>query len=393
MPLKVLFLSIEYPPETPDGIGSYVFETGRALTRRGHEVHVLSCLPGQASRDYRDGEIWVHRRDEGEPRGVRRLGRGERTAARLLHALACWREARALGVDFDVIETPDWMAEGLFFALARKPLLAQLHTPLAITSMYGVRRRNRDARVASFLERKTVEGARLVVSPSRLVADELSRQGWLKGKDVRIVRFSIDLERWGSGTPVGSTEPVVLYAARLEPLKAPEVLVEASALLAPELDGIRVLIAGRSASSRDGAPYGEWLANRIDELRAPCELLGQVPRAEVERLSSSARVFVLPSRYENLPFAGLEAMAAGRPVICTSNTGLAEILDGTGAGAVVPPGDAEALAAALRPYLADAKVAAAAGALARDLARSHCSPDVIAEERERCYLTVAGGEA
>jgi glycogen(starch) synthase len=82
-------------------------------------------------------------------------------------------------------------------------------------------------------------------------------------------------------------------------------------------------------------------------------------------------------------------MAAGRPVVCTSETGVAEILEGTVAGAIVPPDDPEALAAALAPYLSDASLAAEAGARARELVSMHCSPERIAEERERCYREVA----
>jgi glycogen synthase len=392
-PLRILFLSIEYPPETPDGIGSYVFEIAAALARRGHEVHVLSCLPGQAPRDYRDGDVWIHRRDEPRIRGLARLVRGRRTASRIRHAIACWREARRLGLHFDVVETPDWMAEGLIFALLRRPLVAHLHTPLAVTSRYGSRSPGRDVRWASFLERLTVERARLVTSPSSLLVSELSRLGWLRKSDVRIIRMPLDEERWRPEIEVSSTGPRVLFAGRLEPLKAPEVLVEAAARLGRELDGIEVLLAGRSISHRDGEPYGEWLAQRISELGAPCRLLGEVPRAEVARLASSSRAFVLPSRYENFPYAALEAMAGGRPVVCTSNTGLAEILDGSGAGAVVPPDDPDALANALGPYLADASLAAQSGAVGRELVRRICSPDRIAEERERCYLAVARGSA
>jgi glycogen(starch) synthase len=94
---------------------------------------------------------------------------------------------------------------------------------------------------------------------------------------------------------------------------------------------------------------------------------------------------VIASRWENFPMVGLEALAAGRPVICTDRVGLAEILTGTGAGTVVPTGDHEALALALRPYLADAGAAAAAGERGRRLVRELCAPDEIAAERERCY--------
>jgi Starch synthase catalytic domain len=49
--LRVLFVSREYPPETGGGgIGSYVEAMARALVVRGHEVHVLSCVPGRRAR-------------------------------------------------------------------------------------------------------------------------------------------------------------------------------------------------------------------------------------------------------------------------------------------------------------------------------------------------------
>jgi glycogen synthase len=385
--VRILFLSIEYPPETPDGIGSYVAETAAALATRGHEVHVLSCLPGQKQRDYQDGSVWIHRRGERGIRGLRRLV-GERTAARLSHAATCRREARRLGIAFDVVETPDWMAEGLLLALTRGPLVAQLHTPLAVTSRYGVRGRTRDARAAARLERLTVERSRLVVSPSELLLRELRNEGWLRRADVRIVRLPVDATHWASSVDAGSTAPIVLFAGRLEPLKAPETLIEAAALLADRGVRIEIVLAGRSAATRDGRPYSSWLEQRIAELNAPCRLIGEVPRSQIAKLLEQARAVAVPSLYENFPYAALEAMAAARPVVCTSNAGIAELLDGSGAGAVISPRDSSALADALEPYLRDANAAARAGILARELVVTHCDPVRIAAEREECYASV-----
>jgi glycogen(starch) synthase len=385
--VRILFLSIEYPPETPDGIGSYVAETAAALAIRGHEVHVLSCLPGQKQRDYQDGSVWIHRRGERGIRGLRRLV-GERTAARLSHAATCRREARRLGIAFDVVETPDWMAEGLLLALTRGPLVAQLHTPLAVTSRYGVRGRTLDARAAARLERLTVERSRLVVSPSELLLRELRNEGWLRRADVRIVRLPVDATHWASSVDAASTAPIVLFAGRLEPLKAPETLIEAAALLADRGVRIEVVLAGRSAATRDGRPYSSWLGQRIAELNAPCRLIGEVPRSQIAKLLGQARAVAVPSLYENFPYAALEGMAAARPVVCTSNAGIAELLDGSGAGAVISPRDSSALADALEPYLRDANAAARAGILARELVVTHCDPVRIAAVREECYASV-----
>ena len=81
--MRILFVSIEYPPETPDGIGSYVAEIGPALVARGHEVHVLSCLPDQPASDRVDRGVHVHRR------GEVRLPGAHKTSARLRHTLSC----------------------------------------------------------------------------------------------------------------------------------------------------------------------------------------------------------------------------------------------------------------------------------------------------------------
>jgi glycogen(starch) synthase len=385
-PLKVLYLSIEYPPESPNGIGSYVAETAAAVAALGHQVHVLSCIPGQEPRDYLDGDVRIHRRGE-RGYGLGRVIRGRYTAVRVQHAAACWREARKLEIDWDVVESPDWMAEGLLLALRGAPVVAQLHTPLAVTRGYGGRPFTRDVRAAAWLERLVVEHARQVASPSQLILDELSSAGWRNLESAAIIRLAIDLARWSETIPIRETRPIVLFSGRLEHLKAPDVLVDAASRL-KDVDTFEVWLAGRSGGVVDGRPYDEWLRGRIAALGVPCRLLGQVSREKIRRLGQEARVVALPSRYENMPYAALEAMAAGRPVVCTSNTGLAEIVDGS-AGGVVPPGDAEALAEALRPLLVDPDAAARAGARARELVERECAPSRVAERREHLYRQVA----
>jgi glycosyltransferase involved in cell wall biosynthesis len=67
---------------------------------------------------------------------------------------------------------------------------------------------------------------------------------------------------------------------------------------------------------------------------------------------ATARMIVVPSRAESMPYVVLEAIAAGMPIIATDVGGIPEIL-GPALGALVPPGDAAALAAAIDAALAD----------------------------------------
>jgi glycogen synthase len=385
--LRVLFVSREYPPETGGGgIGSYVEAMARALVVRGHEVHVLSCVPGQASEDQLRAGVHLHRR------GVHRLLPKIRrlipsTAVRIEGAISCYLEFVRLGVKVDVVEAPDWMAEGWAFALlGSRPLVAHLHTPLFLVGRTnpGSFRWTRDGRGADLVERMAVRRADLLTSPSELLVRDLARAGWIAHHDARIVRYPIELEEWASVPPVSSSPPRVLAVGRLEARKAPEVLVRAAAALVEEVPRLEVVFIGRSGL-RNGGSYREWLVGLADELNAPCRFVDEVPRHELRRWYGGSRVVAICSLYDNFPFVGLEAMAASRPVVCTSKTGTAEIVGGTAAGAVVDVDDVDGIAAALRRYLLDAAAAERAGRKAYSVVGQHCSPEKIAEQREDCY--------
>jgi len=91
-------------------------------------------------------------------------------------------------------------------------------------------------------------------------------------------------------------------------------------------------------------------------------------RAEIRRHLSAADVYVLPSRQEGFPVALVEAMACGLPVVASATHGVMDLLaDEPGAGILVPPGDAPALAAALERLLGDAHARRAMGREAREL--------------------------
>jgi glycosyltransferase involved in cell wall biosynthesis len=383
----VLFVSREYPPETGGGgIGSYVETMARTLVQRGHEVHVLSCVPGQATADDVRAGVHVHRR--GVPRLLRKIrNRFPASAFRVEGAVASYREYVRLRVEVDVVEAPDWMAEGLLFGIRRRhPLVVHLHTPLLIVGRTnpGSFQWTRDRRLATVVERAAVQRADLVTSPSNRLATDLVREGWFGDGEPRIIRYPVETTLWEALPSAESAPPRVLAVGRLEGRKAPELLVRASALLVPDVPGLEIVFVGRS-NLRNGGSYKDWLVNLARELDAPCRFVEEVPRLELGAWYGACRVVALCSRYDNFPFVGLEAMSAGRPVVCTTATGTAEIMDGSGAGTVVPVDDVESLAAGLRSYLTDPSAAGRAGDAARSVVRRHCSPALIAERREACY--------
>jgi glycogen synthase len=386
-PLRILFLSREYPPWTGGGgIGSYVQTMAHALARRGHEVHVLSCSEGQASEDHTLNGVHLHLR--GVPRFVPKLRRWlPGTIRRLEGGVARYREYRRLAIDFDVVEAPDWLAEGLVFGLlGSRPLVVHLHTPLAFVERHNPAsfRWTLDATLADRLERLAARRAHVATSPSRLLADAIVRERWLRKSNVRVIRYPIQLEAWTSAQGAEKASPRVLVVGRLEGRKAPEVLVEAAAHIRDDVPELDVVFVG-SSSLYYGESYRDWLIRLAERLHAPCRFLGPIDRTELPALYAAARVVAVPSRYDNFPNAALEGMAAARPLVCTDRIGVAEMVTGTSAATVVAVDDPVALGDALRPFLVDPQTAARAGAEARSIVARECGPERIAEQREACY--------
>jgi glycosyltransferase involved in cell wall biosynthesis len=96
------------------------------------------------------------------------------------------------------------------------------------------------------------------------------------------------------------------------------------------------------------------------------EFLGRLDGAGVDALLSRSRAAVVPSEWaENAPMAVLEPMALGRPVIASRMGGIPEQERDGRDGILIPPGDAQALAQALRTLDDDADLAAHMGEAGR----------------------------
>jgi glycosyltransferase involved in cell wall biosynthesis len=103
---------------------------------------------------------------------------------------------------------------------------------------------------------------------------------------------------------------------------------------------------------------------------------GFVPHAAIPAVLQHADLLVLPSLYEDLSSALIEAMAAGLPVVATSVGGTADLVHDGVNGLLVAPRDPAALAAAISRILADPAAAARLSAAGRRTAAAYAWPDL-----------------
>ena len=219
-------------------------------------------------------------------------------------------------------------------------------------------------------QRRTVELADAIVVPSEAALRRLRELG--APVDRRPVHVVGHVVRAFAERSTAAEGRYALVVSRLAPEKGVEVAIDACRAI-----GMPLVVCG-------AGPLEEELRRRA--AGADVTFAGRVDDAELARLRAGAAVALAPSRAaETFGLAALEAMAAGVPVVAARVGALADL---EGAVELVPPGDPEATAAAVRRVVADRE----AGTRALEAARRRAAPEVVAPRLEAVYAAVLNDE-
>lgn len=171
---------------------------------------------------------------------------------------------------------------------------------------------------------------------------------------------------------------VVGTVARLAGQKNLTVLLDALSALRAEMPGLRLVVAGEGP-----------LRHRLERQAADLGVLEGVSflghQEDVVAVYASMDVFVLPSHHEGFGVVFLEAMSMGVPVVGTRVVGSVDAIQEEKTGLLVPPGDARALAHAIRRLLTEEGLADGLVENARKWVRDRGSRAVMAAGMERLY--------
>lgn len=167
------------------------------------------------------------------------------------------------------------------------------------------------------------------------------------GVDVAAFRVPGDTAALRASFGFGAQDVVVGEIAKLWEGKGQAVLLRAVAQLAPRWPQVKVLIVG------DG-PLRGTLKQLAGELQLADRVVFTGFRTDVAALTHALDIAVLPSLFEGMGRAILEAQAAGKPIIGSRVGGIPDLIEDRVNGLLVPPGDVAALAAALAQLCQDA---------------------------------------
>jgi glycosyltransferase involved in cell wall biosynthesis len=383
-PLTIALLSYRSKPHC-GGQGVYVRHLSRELVRLGHAVEVLSGPPypeldeGPTLTEVPSLDLYR----EPDPFRVPhwREFRGPTDALEFLmmctaafpepltFSLRAWWQLRSRAVRPDIVHDNQTLGWGiLLLQRAGFTVLANVHHPITVdrqldlAAASGFRKRWSTRRWYSFLRMQGVVVRRLpsVLTVSRNSFEDVVRDFRVDPERMTVVPVGVDAEVFCPPAAPRVPGRIVATASADVPLKGLVPLLEAVAKLRTERD-VELVVVGRA---REGGTVDQAL-DRLG-LRASVRFVTGISEQALVELFGSAEVAVVPSLYEGFSLPAVEAMACATPLVATTAGALPEVVGPDGVTALhVPPGDPEALAAAVGRVLDDPELAARLGAAGR----------------------------
>jgi glycosyltransferase involved in cell wall biosynthesis len=244
----------------------------------------------------------------------------------------------------------------------RGPLIVTIHDviPLVVPAYQA----SRAMRLNLTVMRRTVRAARLILTPSKAAAADITRVLDIPRDRIRVTPEAAGSEFQPStdlahdravAQRLGITSRYIFNVGGFETRKNLPVLLEAFARLLPRIDqSIQLVIAGTPHSANPAVfPPLQPTIERLG-LSDAIVLPGRISDDDKRALYRGAALYATPSLYEGFGLTALEAMACGIPTIAANRTSLPEVV---GDGGLLVEPDAESFATAMATILSDAELA------------------------------------
>ena len=357
--MNICLISREYPTDDhAGGVGTYTEKTARTLAAMGHRVTVITEAVSKPSRAMEEG-VEVHRLPPASLVGPLRVPY-TRTLAR---ARAVARALNDLPDAPDVVQACEFGAEALWYSLGSHPatrLVTRLATPeflVAALSAHAGAGTIR-TRYSEWMERTQTHRSDAIISPSAALADVVCQRWRIARERVTVVQTGVDFaQRYaarGAGLPPElENQEYLLYFGRLEERKGVHILAEALPAVLARHPRLQFVFAGNNFLTYKGQTMQAYVERCNTEHLDRIHFLPRLPQLRLYPVLANALFVVLPSLWESLANATLEALDVGKPVVATLGCGFAEVIEDGESGLLVPPGDVAALRDALLWMLED----------------------------------------
>ncbi|MCH5311279.1 MAG: glycosyltransferase family 4 protein [Prevotella sp.] len=357
--MHIVYVCREYPPSLRGGgIASYIKEMAQGLCEVGHRVTVICASDDTRKETIQDDNgVTVIRLKGGDfiipevekttiLKKFRGLYRFHSYRKRIVQAIMDLKNV-------DIIEVPEYGAEGFYLNKLSIPVVTRLHTPMLLNhSLFEKQKFNRSNWYyywQGIQELKLIKQAQYLSSCSTSLKEWASQYIGINDKWCKVIYNPIQIKEWSryKWTPQNHKTKKILFAGTICDWKGCGDLAEACKLLHeenPQLSFQLDLVGktGRFADELKQA-YGtyEWF-----------NLIGKVTRVELMRMYTTADVICFPSWWENMPMVCIEAMLCGGIVLGSNSGGMSEIIINGKNGFLLPPQQPEMWSEKIKEILA-----------------------------------------
>ncbi len=356
--VNIALVNSEFPSVSAGhgGITTYTLTLSEMLARRGHTVHVL-LRSGFAEPAPVPGVVFHHfgQKPAGNPvmRFLERhygsvlhweIGQA-RAAAGLLSGLV----AKCV---LDVVEYPEYGGLAAFFPkFSRVPCVITFHMPSELVdTLNDAPPPSRQRRRLYAMERASITRATACKSPSAALKAYVCERFHTSPQLIEVVRNPLDTSDLDV-IPQRLPDPSrfdILFCGRLERRKGADLLLHSIKEILSIDESVTFTVAGES-----GVKNGPDYRDAIERTLSPCQrrrvcFPGPLSREKLLPLYRNSSLFLFLSIFENSPYALLEAMASGLPVIASSGGGTSEMIDHEINGLLFSPGNRSELLSHIR---------------------------------------------
>ena len=340
---RIAILSVHtsplHQPGTGDsgGMNVYIAETAKRIAARGIEVEIFTRATSLVEPEVTElaPGVLVRHIPAGPFEGLRK----EDLPAQLCAVTAGVLRAEAAKNEgfYDLVHSHYWLSGQVGWIAQERwgvPLVHTMHTMARVKNLTLAQGDAPEPAIREIGEEQVVTAADRLVANTHAEAKELIELYHADPNRVRVVHPGVDLEVFVPGNQqaarkelgVSDDAIVLLFVGRIQPLKAPDVLLKAAAEILkrnPELRG-RLVVAICGGPSGSGLERPDALVTLADQLGIS-DVVKFVPptsRAELVKWFQAASVCVVPSYSESFGLVAIEAQACGTPVIAARVGGL-----------------------------------------------------------------------
>lgn len=390
--MKILYMTQLYPPLVYGG-GEYVFaKWAQELTRRGHDVSVITQKTvGTQSFEKLDG-VDVYRV------GPEILYKGALynigIAKNLGFIVNAIRTAHRSAPDFDILHSNTYMPSIAGEIVAHRqgrPHVMTVHDVFTgQRSAFSKQWKNRNelsptvklagSLVEKFVLSLNVEKVHTVSDTSR---NDLIKAG-IPSARIAVIPNGIDPVEYRS--PAAKIPHLISYVGRLVFYKNLDTVIKAFRKVCDSIPQARMVIAGRG-------PFEKDLKMLADELSLQSNVVfaGQISNEEKVRLFTQSQLTVQPSIMEGFGITIIESFCCGTPVIASNVPPLPELVHDGVNGATLDPFCVEAWAKTLCHYLENPGICVSQGQAGRRIAAENYTITEAVDLLERLYHQVISG--